>query len=98
MAKKKATSKRVVVTTKHRGVFYGTLKKLDGDNIILSRARNCLYWSSETKGFLGLAATGPLGDSRVGPEVDSLTLMGVTSITPCSAAAVKRWEEAPWSS
>ena len=98
MAKKKATNKRVVVTTKHRGVFYGTLKKRDGEDVTLTKARNCLYWSSGTKGFLGLAATGPLDDSRVGPEVASLQLMGVTSITQCSQDAVKRWEAAPWSS
>ena len=99
MAKKQRKPvERVVVTTKHRGVFYGTIKKRDGDDLVLSQARNCLFWSRETKGFLGLAATGPLGDSRIGPEVKSLELMGVTSITPCTDAAIERWEAAPWSS
>ncbi len=90
------SGQKVVVTTKHRGVFFGTMKERDGNIITLSAARNCLYWSSETKGFLGLAATGPLDGSRVGPAVDSLELMDVTSITPCSADAITEWEKAPW--
>lgn len=49
----------VVVTTEYRGVFFGYAEDTSGDIITLSNARNCIYWSAATGGFMGLAATGP---------------------------------------
>lgn len=87
---------KVVVTTKHRGVFFGTLSKRNGDTITLKDCRNCLYWPKTVKGFLGLAVTGPLDGSRVGPAAIEVELFGVTSIDLCSDEAVKAWESEPW--
>lgn len=92
--------KPVLVTTEYRGVFFGyvegELKADENREMTLSNARNCLYWSSDCKGFLGLASSGPTEACRVGPQVQFLTLYGVTSIAPVNAEAVKKWEEAPW--
>lgn len=90
--------KPVLVTTKHRGVFFGYLEgELNGPGKLeLKNARNCLYWSRDCKGFLGLAATGPTASCRVGPQVDDITLYGITSVTPVSVDAVTKWEAAPW--
>lgn len=91
--------KAVLVTTSERGVFFGyipAVPKTKPSSLKLSKARNCIYWSTETKGFLGLACTGPQNGSRVGPAVPSLTLYGITSIAECSTEAVKRWEEGAW--
>ncbi|RMF04815.1 MAG: hypothetical protein D6773_05935 [Alphaproteobacteria bacterium] len=87
----------VLVTTAHRGVFFGYLKKHDSRNntVQMKRARCCLYWPAEVKGFLGLAHTGPLEGSRVGPPAD-ITLTDVTCIAECTQEAVGRWEDAPW--
>jgi hypothetical protein len=56
----------VVVTTKDRGVFFGYVT---GDvcraRQKLKRGRNCVYWAANTKGFMGLANTGPLEGARV---------------------------------
>lgn len=49
----------VLVTTAHRGVFFGYAAKTDGDQIELKKARLCVYWSRDMKGFMGLAANGP---------------------------------------
>jgi hypothetical protein len=85
----------VIVTTQHRGVFFGYATDIDGEVINLRAGRNCLYWSGATKGFMGLASTGPIGDSRVGPSVD-IQLRDITSVLACSDEAVKVWEFAPW--
>jgi hypothetical protein len=85
----------VVVTTKHRGVFFGYATETDGEQIKLRSARCCLYWSRETKGFIGLAATGPMNGSRVGPAAD-ITLREITSVIEATPEAVKRWEGTPW--
>ena len=88
--------KKVVVTTIHRGVFFGEIESRDGDTVILKQARNCLRWHQSVKGFLGLAATGPSDNCRVGPACDKLELLGVASISLCSDRAVRSWEAAPW--
>lgn len=89
------TLKPVLVTTAHRGVFFGYAKKTDGDTIRLEKARNCLFWSSDVKGFMGLAATGPSASCRVGPQAD-IELRAVTSVTDVTPEAVTKWESAPW--
>jgi len=46
----------VVVTTAHRGVFFGYAGDTSGQTIKLERARNCVYWTSDVRGFIGLIA------------------------------------------
>lgn len=91
--------RKVVVATEHRGVFFGEIESEDdaAKICVLKNARNCLYWHSSTKGFLGLAKHGPLGESRVGPAVSTLKLYDVTAIVDCEQAAVEKWEAGPWS-
>lgn len=91
--------KFVVVTTDEtkRGVFGGYLESKDGDSVVLSHARNCLYWSKECRGVFGLAAMGPQQGSRVGPAVSRMELSGVTSISYASETAIQLWESEPWS-
>jgi len=85
----------VVVTTSHRGVFFGYTNEVDGQIINLRAGRNCLYWSADVKGFAGLAATGPSKSCKVGPAVD-IALRDITSVIKCTAEAIAAWESAPW--
>lgn len=87
----------VLVTTEHRGVFFGYLaSEVDKAKIKLTEARNVVYWSSEIKGFLGLASQGPTGSCKVGPKVPELSIFDITSVTRCTEVAVERFEEGPW--
>lgn len=86
----------VLVTTTHRGVFFGYASKTDGAIIDLRAGRNCLFWSKDVKGFAGLAATGPSKECRVGPAVD-IQLRDITSVAKCTAEAEAAWNAAPWS-
>lgn len=87
----------VLVTTEHRGVFFGYAdpKKIDGATLALKRARNCVYWSQDVKGFLGLAANGPTKGCRIGPAAD-IRLRNITSVSDVTPAAVTAWESGPW--
>lgn len=97
MAKKESNGERpVLVTTAHRGVFFGYTQDTSGEIIKLRAARNCLYWPTDQKGFLGLAATGPVRGTRIGPAAD-LELRDITSVAACTPEAVIAWEKAPWS-
>ena len=101
MSKSKTTKpsqpkeRAVLVTTAHRGVFFGYTTKSDGETIQLHRARNCIYWSKDVKGFLGLAANGPTKNCRIGPSAD-IELRNITSVSEVTPQAVERWEAAPW--
>lgn len=97
MAKRQAKERPVLVTTAHRGVFFGYATDTTGETISLRAGRNCLYWSSDAKGFLGLAANGPSDNCRVGPAAD-ITLRNITSVSEVTPAAAAKWEAAPWKS
>lgn len=91
----KSKKRAVIVTTAHRGVFFGYATDTDGDTIELKRARLCVYWSADVKGFMGLASGGPTKTCRIGPAAD-ITLRSITAVVDVSEAAVKAWEAAPW--
>mgnify|MGYP001608872736 CR=1 FL=1 len=92
----KGKQRAVLVTTSHKGVFFGYAKETDGAIIKLRAARNCIYWPVEQKGFLGLASEGPVKGARVGPAAD-LELRDITSVAVCTPEAVEAWEKSPWS-
>ena len=88
---------KVVVTTKHRGVFFGTLESRDETEVVLADVRVCVYWSKATKGFVGLAVTGPMQGSRVSLAAPRMDVLDVTSVLYCSASAIAQWESVQWS-
>lgn len=85
----------VLVTTAHRGVFFGYATYYLDKTVQLRAARNCIYWPVENKGFLGLATLGPVKGARVGPAAD-IVLHDVTSVSCCTDEATTAWEGAPW--
>lgn len=95
-APKLAKGRPVVVTTAHRGVFFGYADKTDGDTIFLTRARLCVYWTADLRGFMGLAAQGPSASCRIGPAAD-IELRNITAVLSVTPEAVAKWEAAPWS-
>lgn len=93
--KKTSNKKRaVIVTTAHRGVFFGYADNTDGDVIKLTDARLCVYWQN-TKGFMGLGSDGPNSGCRIGPRVD-IELRNITAVVEVTPKAVEAWERAPW--
>jgi hypothetical protein len=93
--KTKNGEQAVIVTTEHRGVFFGYATDIDGETIDLRRARLCIYWSADVKGFMGLAAGGPTVNCKVGPAAD-IVLRKITAVLKVTPEAVAAWERAPW--
>lgn len=92
------TKRPVVVTTQHRGVFFGyTEGSAESETIRLEKARMCVYWSPDTHGILGLATRGPLQGARVTPAVQSIVLRNITAVIDVTSSAVEHWESEPWS-
>lgn len=95
----KSALRPVLVTTAHRGVFFGYLiGEASKEKVLLAKARNVVYWDTATKGFLGLAATGPTSGCRISaPAGAESTIFDVTGVFGCTEAADKAFEAAPWS-
>ena len=85
----------VIVTTSYRGVFFGYASHTDGKRIFLRNARMCIYWSTDLRGFMGLAKHGPNKHCKIGPAAD-VTLRGITAVVEVTPEAVVNWEKAPW--
>jgi hypothetical protein len=92
---KLAAERAVLVTTSHRGVFFGYTSDTDGATIKLRGGRNCIYWPQANKGFMGLANMGPVSGARVGPAAD-IELRDITSVAEVTPTAAAAWEAAPW--
>lgn len=82
----KKTEQAYVVTTEHRGVFFGYTDDITGETITLKRARLCLYWTADVKGFRSLARFGCAVPGRFTPRSRprSGTVSGCGS-SPCGA-------------
>lgn len=97
MPKKKAEQKKqaVIVTTAHRGVFFGYAIDIAGEQIALTHARLCVYWSADMQGFMGLAAKGPSSGCRIGPPAD-IVLRDITAVLAVTPEAEQKWLGASW--
>lgn len=93
----KGKQQPVIVTTSHRGVFFGYGEPSDAPTIRIEKARMVFYWSADVKSVLGLAATGPTNGCKIGPAVPAITLRDVTSVVECSEASAKKFEDGAWS-
>lgn len=98
MAAKKTEGRPVVVTTEHRGVFFGYLNGDDSNGKVVSitEAQMCVYWSADVQGVIGLAVTGPSKSCKVTPAAPKITLQGVTSVMDATDDAAKAWKVRPW--
>lgn len=76
--------RKAIVTTKHRGVFYGELLELErsGPQDYRAEMRNVIMVINfgTTQGLLQLAQTGPTSESRLSSVCPSATLLDVTAV------------------
>lgn len=99
VGKKTVTKTAVVVSTLHKGIFFGWTETVDipeTKKVRLDNAQMCVSFHSSIRGFMGLASCGPNAQCRVSWKVPSIEVSDVTSIVICSENAVKNWELAKW--
>ena len=90
----------VLITTDStkRGVFFGYINPEDAtkDEIRAEQVQMCVYWSSDVRGVLGLAANGPSSFCRVTAPVKAGVIKGVTLVAEASEKAAQAWKSQPW--
>lgn len=88
----------VLVTTSHRGVFFGYLHGEPAkEKVVIDRCRNVTYWDVTTRSFMGLAAQGPSEKCRVSAASgEASTLFDITGVFACTPEAVEKFEKGVW--
>lgn len=81
------TKRYVLVTTKHRGVFVGTLK-IDRapESVTLTDVRMAIRWGT-TDGLLELTETGPTHATKMSKTAPTATLYDITGVFDVTPAA-----------
>ena len=89
--------KPVLVTTEHRGVFFGYVEEYpnldESTTISLKDARMAIYWGTD-KGVMQLANEGVQKDSRISSIADIPALAKVTAVFSVSKRAEETWKAA----
>ena len=101
--KSKTEGAPVLVTTEHRGVFFGYAAHADlaawksgkTPTLDLKRMRNCIQWRG-LHGFLALTTEGPSAACKIGPAAAGGTLAKITGVWDVEPKATDAWEAAPW--
>ncbi len=87
------TTRPVLVTTKHRGVFAGktgTATAATDQSIRLTGAKMAIHWGT-TRGVNELADTGPTTKSRISAPAD-VELVDITAVFEITDTAWEKWE------
>jgi len=91
---------KVMLTTDStkRGVFTCLINEKDKnlENIEAEDIRMVVYWSTDVKGIIGLAAKGPSKSCRVTAAVKKGIIKGVVGVFELTDAAYKKFETEPW--
>ena len=88
----KTKERPVIVTTEHRGVFYGLASDTTGTTVQLRGARMAISFGT-TRGVMELAETGPTNRSKISARAD-IEVRKVTAVFEVTDEAAKKWEAA----
>lgn len=87
--------KKVIIRADKAGVFYGTIIRKDGDEVELKNCRRIWYWNGAAS-ISELAKSGVKKDgNKFTVTVESIVILGVIEIIPCTPEAIKSIESVP---
>lgn len=88
--------KSVILTTKHRGVFYAEVdESMDLSESTLKGLKNCrmaIYWGTK-KGVMELAEAGPNTSSKISAKADIPVLHDITAVFAVTDEASEKWKQ-----
>lgn len=88
--------KKVIIRADRAGVFFGTLAKRDGKEVELTHARRLWYWdgAASISQIAMEGVTKPM-QCKFTMAVDSITILDVIEIIPCTDKAIENIESVP---
>lgn len=82
--------KKVIIRADRAGVFFGTLKEKNGDEVVLTNARKIFYWDGAAAvEEISQVGTKKPGHCKFTVWVEEINIMQVIQILPCTKKAIK---------
>lgn len=88
--------KKVIIRADRAGVFFGTLAKRDGREVELTSARRLWYWDGAASiSQIAMEGVTRPRQCKFTMAVDSITILDVIEIIPCTDKAIENIESVP---
>ena len=82
--------KKVIIRADRAGVFFGTLKEKNGNEVTLTDCRRLWYWDGAASiSQLAVDGTTLPNNCKFTVIVPKISILGVIEIIPCTSEAIK---------
>ena len=85
--------KKVIIRANGAGVYFGTLERMEGNQVKVANVRNIWRWTGASC-LSQIANEGVTGD-KIGPVVSSMVINNVLQVIPLTDAAIANLENQP---
>ena len=82
--------KKVLIRANGAGVYFGTLERMEGDQVKVTNVRNIWHWTGASC-LSQIANEGVIGD-KIGPTVSSMVINNVLQVIPLTDRAITNLE------
>ena len=87
-------NKKVIIRADRAGVFFGTLKEKNGNEVVLTDCRRLWYWDGAASlSQLAVDGTANPDGCKFTVTIPEITILGVIEIIPCTDKAIKSIED-----
>lgn len=85
--------KKVLIRANGAGVYFGTLEKMEGNQVKVANVRNIWRWTGAS--CLSQIANEGVTGNKIGPVVSSMVINNVLQVIPLTEAAIANLENQP---
>lgn len=85
--------KKVLIRANGAGVYFGTLERMEGDQVKVANVRNIWRWTGAS--CLSQIANEGVTGNKIGPVVNSMVINNVLQVMPLTDAAIANLEKQP---
>lgn len=85
--------KKVLIRAEGAGVYFGTLEKMEGNQVKVANVRNIWRWTGAS--CLSQIANEGVTGNKIGPVVSSMVINNVLQVMPLTEAAIANLENQP---
>lgn len=85
--------KKVLIRANGAGVYFGTLEKMEGNQVKVANVRNIWSWAGAS--CLSQIANEGVTGNKIGPVVSSMVINNVLQVMPLTEAAIANLENQP---
>ena len=85
--------KKVLIRANGAGVYFGTLERMEGDQVRVANVRNIWRWTGAS--CLSQIANEGVTGNKIGPMVSSMVINNVLQVMPLTDAAIANLENQP---